>query len=108
MCWSATADLAAGGVIVAVGGGGVAGVGRRGDLLRATRPRGLGAHRMVGWVVWRGEDGAVSASGASAARVVWAVIALPLLPRLVPVAVLLASSAAGVVVRRQLLLLVGV
>ena len=92
MCWSADADLAAGSVIVAIGVGCVAGVRRSRDVPLAALPIVLGLHQIVESFVWRGVDGTVSASTASAARTLWAVIAFPLLPLLVPVAVLLASS----------------
>ncbi|WP_194892518.1 DUF6629 family protein [Catenulispora pinisilvae] len=107
MCWSPDADLIAGGVIAALGVGALAGVRRRTDLPLAALPLLLGTHQMVESVVWRGQEGTVSPSVASSARVVWAVIALPLLPLLVPVAVLLASSSAAATVRRQLVFLTG-
>jgi energy-converting hydrogenase Eha subunit E len=102
MCWSADADLAAGSVIMAVGVGCVAGVRRPRDIPLAALPLLLGLHQVVESVVWRGQDGMVSASAASTARTLWAVIAFPLLPLLVPVAVLLTSSPAARPVRRRL------
>jgi hypothetical protein len=84
MCWSATADLAAGGAVAAVGVVCVAHVRRVRDLPLAALPLLLGVHQMIESVVWRDPSGAVSA------RIAWAVIALPVLPVLVPLGVLLA------------------
>src|SRR5260221_4318212 len=102
MCWSADADLAAGSVIVAIGVGCVAGVRRPRDVPLAALPLLLGLHQIIESFVWRGQDGTVSAATASTARTLWAVIAFPLLPLLVPWAVLLASSPAAQQVRRRL------
>ncbi|WP_282204779.1 DUF6629 family protein [Kitasatospora fiedleri] len=78
MCWSAEADLIAGGAVAAVGAAAVvrAGVSRR--LPPAALPLLLGGHQLVEAGVW---------SGWAWARTVWAVIALPLLPLYVPAAV---------------------
>ncbi|MEB8344184.1 DUF6629 family protein [Streptomyces endophyticus] len=104
MCWSATADLVAGGAITAVGVGCVARAAR-------TRPRAvplaalpllLGAHQIIEAVIWN--DG----GGTGGAVTAWALIALPLLPIWVPAGVwcavapharrrLLVPLAAGVV-----------
>ena len=102
MCWSADADLAAGSVIMAVGVGCVAGVRRPRDIPLAALPLVLGLHQIIESVVWRGQDGTVSASAADTARTLWAIIAFPLLPLLVPIAVLLASSPATREARRRL------
>ncbi|MFZ3598050.1 DUF6629 family protein [Streptomyces sp. BH104] len=96
MCWSATADLVAGGAVTAVGVG---------CLTRAvrTRPRAvplaalpllLGAHQIIEAVIWN--DG----GGSGPAVVAWAVIALPLLPLWVPAAVWCAAAPPA---RRRLL-----
>jgi hypothetical protein len=87
MCWSATADLVAGSAVAAVGVVCVAQVRRLRDLPLAALPLLLGVHQLIESVVWR--DG----SGAAAARTAWAVIALPVLPVLVPVGVLCAAAA---------------
>lgn len=108
MCWSPDADIAVGSVITAVGAGGLAGVRRWTNAPMAALTLLLGLHQMIESVVWRGEEGTVSSATASAARIAWAVIALPLLPLMVPVAVLLASASASAVVRRRLKILVGV
>ncbi|MFE9629900.1 DUF6629 family protein [Streptomyces sp. NPDC006463] len=96
MCWSATADLAAGTVITAVGVVCVARTvraRRARDLPVAALPLLLGAHQLVEAAVWN-SDG-----GRSPAATVWAVIALPLLAVWVPLGVLYAAPPA---VRRRL------
>ncbi|WP_445270609.1 DUF6629 family protein [Streptomyces sp. DSM 41634] len=93
MCWSATADLAAGTVIAAVGVVCVARVRRARDLPIAALPLLLGAHQLVEAAVWS------SGGGCSAATTAWAVIALPLLPLWVSVGVPLAAAPG---VRRRL------
>jgi hypothetical protein len=85
MCWSATADLAAGAGIAAVGVACVAQVRRAGDLPLAALPLLLGAHQIVESVVWD------SGGGSGPATVAWAVIALPLLAVWVPVGVVCAA-----------------
>ncbi|MEV0226732.1 DUF6629 family protein [Streptomyces sp. NPDC050704] len=84
MCWSATADLVAGGGIAAVGVACVARVRRRGDLPLAALPLLLGAHQVVESVVWN------AGGGTGPATVAWAVMALPLLAVWLPVGVLCA------------------
>jgi hypothetical protein len=85
MCWSATADLAAGVAIGALGVAGVTRLRRARDLPLAALPLLLGAHQIVESVVWR------SGGGSGPATVAWAVIALPLLAVWVPFGVLLAA-----------------
>ncbi|WP_326609363.1 hypothetical protein OIE62_36720 [Streptomyces scopuliridis] len=85
MCWSATADLAVGAGITAVGVACVARVRRARDLPLAALPLLLGAHQIIESVVWR------SGGGAGPATLAWAVIALPVLAVWVPFAVLLAA-----------------
>ncbi|WP_327351428.1 DUF6629 family protein [Streptomyces sp. NBC_01304] len=87
MCWSASADLAAGAVITAVGVACVtrAARTRRRALPLAALPLLLGAHQIVEAFVWK------AGGGTGPATVVWAVIALPLLPLWVPFAVLYAA-----------------
>ncbi|MBO1332863.1 DUF6629 family protein [Streptomyces sp. VRA16 Mangrove soil] len=87
MCWSATADLVAGGAITAVGIGCVSRAARtrRAALPLATLPLLLGAHQIIEAVIWN--DG----GGSGPATIAWAVIALPLLPLWVPVGVLCAA-----------------
>lgn len=74
MCWSATADLAAGGAVAAVGVVRVA-------YVRRVRDLPLGVHQMIESVVWHDASGAVSA------RIAWAVTALSVLPVLMPLGV---------------------
>ncbi|MFJ8954471.1 DUF6629 family protein [Streptomyces sp. NPDC102381] len=83
MCWSATADLVAGGAIAAVGVGCVSRAARTRPraLLLAALPLLLGAHQIIEAVIWN--DG----GGSGPAVLAWAVIALPLLPLWVPVGV---------------------
>ncbi|MFD4411691.1 DUF6629 family protein [Streptomyces sp. NPDC058476] len=92
MCWSATADLAAGAGIAAVGVASVAQVRGKRDLRYlplAALPLLLGAHQIVESVVWD-SDG-----GSGPATVAWAVIALPLLAAWVPVGVVCAAPRAA-------------
>ncbi|WP_250568549.1 DUF6629 family protein [Streptomyces sp. CJ_13] len=86
MCWSATADLAAGTVITAVGVVCVLRVRRARDLPVAALPLLLGAHQLVEAAVWNAGGGCGPASTA------WAVIALPVLPVWVAFGVLLAAA----------------
>ncbi|WP_328876739.1 hypothetical protein OHT76_40355 [Streptomyces sp. NBC_00287] len=92
MCWSAEADLIAGVGIAAVGVACVARARRVRDLPLAALPLLLGAHQMVEAAVWAGDG------GTGPATVVWAVIALPLLPLWVPAAVLAAAPRPGLLV----------
>lgn len=85
MCWSATADLAAGSVIGALGVACVGGVRRPADLPLAALPLLLGAHQLVEAAVWH------RGGGGGTATTVWAVIAMPLLAAWVPLAVLSAQ-----------------
>ena len=103
MCWSATADLFAGGAVAAVGVAALASVRRGRDVLLAALPLVLGVHQLIEAVVWRGTDGDVGGGTAAVARTAWAVIAYPLLPVLVPVGVLLAVGATASPARRRLL-----
>ncbi|MET8473538.1 DUF6629 family protein [Streptomyces sp. NPDC006422] len=88
MCWSATADLVAGGAIAAVGVGCVTRAARvrpRAVPLAAL-PLLLGAHQIIEAMIWN--DG----GGTGPAVLAWAVIALPLLPLWVPLAVWWATA----------------
>ncbi|AYG78820.1 hypothetical protein DWB77_00929 [Streptomyces hundungensis] len=97
MCWSATADLIAGGAITAVGMASVASAARRPlDLPLAALPLLLGGHQIVEVVVWH------NGGGTGPATVIWAVIALPLVALWVPAAVLCAAPPGA---RRRLLIL---
>ncbi|MFE3788132.1 DUF6629 family protein [Streptomyces goshikiensis] len=86
MCWSATADLAAGTVITAVGVVCVLRVRRVRDLPVAALPVLLGVHQLVEAAVWN------AGGGCGPATTAWAVIALPVLPVWVAFGVLLAAG----------------
>ncbi|MFJ8624714.1 DUF6629 family protein [Kitasatospora sp. NPDC093550] len=95
MCWSAQADAVVGGVVVAVGVACLVRAHRAGlpeRLPLAALPLVLGLHQLIEALVWLGTDGDLSAGFAGAARTAWAVIALPLLPVLVPAAVWCATT----------------
>jgi hypothetical protein len=85
MCWSATADLAAGSAICALGVACVARVRRVRDLPLAALPLLLGVHQLIEAAVWHHEGGTGLATTA------WAIIAMPLLAAWVPLAVLAAT-----------------
>lgn len=86
MCWSPTADLIAGSAIVAVGVLAVASTRRLRDLPMAALPLLLGGHQLTEMVVWRNAGDGMSAVGGTAA-LLWVIIAFPLLPAYVPLAV---------------------
>jgi hypothetical protein len=90
MCWSPTADLAAGTVVAGIGIFGLTQVHRPRQLPLACLPLLLGVHQLVESVVWRGADGMTSQGTAHIAVLIWATIAFPLLPAFVPLAVLCA------------------
>ncbi|MFC1411369.1 DUF6629 family protein [Streptacidiphilus sp. N1-12] len=91
MCWSSTADLVAGGTVAALGVVALARVRRARELPLAALPLILGAHQLIEALVWWGAEGRLGAGPAAAARTAWALIAYPLLPALVPLAVLLVA-----------------
>ncbi|MER7844468.1 DUF6629 family protein [Kitasatospora sp. NPDC096077] len=98
MCWSAQADAVAGGTVAAVGLACLARVARSGRprrLLLAALPLVLGVHQLIEALVWLGTDGGLPSAPARAARTAWAVIALPLLPVLVPAGVRCAAGEPG-------------
>lgn len=94
MCWSPTADLVAGSAVAAVGVVCLVQVRRLGQLPLAALPLLLGVHQLIESVVWLGQQGRVGPGEAALARTLWAVIAYPLLPALVPIAVLLVAAPA--------------
>ncbi|MFB7617507.1 DUF6629 family protein [Kitasatospora sp. NPDC056181] len=90
MCWSAQADLIAGGLVSGIGVLCLVRTHRAGRperMVLAALPLVLGAHQLIEAAVWYGSDGGVPAVPAGWARTAWAVIALPLLPVLVPAGV---------------------
>jgi len=82
MCWSATADLVAGGAVAGVGVACLARVRSSRELPLAALPLLLGAHQIVESVVWE------SGGGSGPATTAWAFMALPLLAVWVPAGVL--------------------
>lgn len=84
-----TADLVAGSALIPVAAVSLAHVRERRELPFAALPAIFAAHQLVESLVWAHEDGHVSAGLAHAAAVAYVLIALPLLPTLFPVAVLL-------------------
>ncbi|MFJ9948743.1 DUF6629 family protein [Kitasatospora sp. NPDC091207] len=104
MCWSAQADLVVGGVVSGIGVLCLLRARRAGRPERlplAALPLVLGAHQLIEAAVWLGTEGDLPAGPAGWARTAWAVIALPLLPVLVPVGVRCAARDRA---RRRLLL----
>ncbi|MFF1921975.1 DUF6629 family protein [Streptomyces sp. NPDC058221] len=81
MCWSATADLAAGSAVAAIGVACVVRTRRVRDLPLAALPLLLGAHQIIESAVWHANG------GTGPATVAWAVIALPVLALWVPLGV---------------------
>ncbi|WP_035805871.1 DUF6629 family protein [Kitasatospora mediocidica] len=108
MCWSAQADLVAGTVVTGLGLACLARVRRARDLPLAALPLVLGLHQLLEAVVWLGADGGAGAGPTAWARTLWAVIALPLLPVLVPVGVWCATGRARVAAFAVLGVAVGV
>ncbi|MFJ9694452.1 DUF6629 family protein [Kitasatospora sp. NPDC101183] len=97
MCWSAQADLVAGGVVAGIGVLCLARAHRSGQPRRlplAALPLVLGVHQLIEALVWLGTDGQLPDALGGAARTTWAVIALPLLPVLVPAGVWCAADPA--------------
>jgi hypothetical protein len=91
MCWSPIADLVAGSAITAIGVAAVASVRRARDVPMAALSLLLGAHQLIESMVWRNAGDDMRAVGGTAV-LLWAVIAFPLLPAYVPLAVFWAAS----------------
>jgi len=87
VCFSASADLAAGACLVPLGVLSLAQVRAFREVPYAALPLLLGAHQLVESLVWGGADGDVGSTLAHVAAVAYVVFALPVLPLLVPVAV---------------------
>ncbi|WP_316525373.1 DUF6629 family protein [Kitasatospora brasiliensis] len=95
MCWSAQADAVAGGLVAGIGVACLVRAHRSGRPERlplAALPLVLGVHQLVEALVWLGTNGQLPDGLTGAARTTWAVIALPLLPVLVPAAVWCAAT----------------
>ena len=87
MCFSAEADVVAGLVVTTVGVDALRQVHLPAERALGALPVLLGAHLLVEAVVWWGETGEVAASTGRAARWIYLVFALCVLPVLVPFAV---------------------
>jgi len=88
MCWSPTADLIAGSAVILLGVVSVSSTRRPRDLPLAALPVVLGVHQLIESLVWRSSDGEIGAGIGHVATILWVVIAYPLLPAFVPLAVL--------------------
>ncbi len=100
MCFSLEADLAVGLALVPVGVMALREVRTPQELPFASLPLVFSVHQFLEGLVWAGADGRVSPGVQQAAVLAYLVIALPLLPLLVPVGVLLLEPRAS---RRRLL-----
>lgn len=89
MCFSVEADVVAGLLVLPVGVLALREVRRPRELPFAALPLLFAVHQLVEAVVWAGTEGSVSSGVQHAAAVAYLVFALPVLPFLVPVAVLL-------------------
>ena len=89
VCFSVQADLVAGAALLPVGVMSLREVRQRRELPFALLPMLFALHQLVESLVWAGVDGDVSASVQHAAAVAYVVYALPVLPTLVPLAVLI-------------------
>lgn len=94
MCFSMEADLVAGATIVPLGVLTLSHVREAREVPLASVPLLLGLHQLVEAGVWAGVDGSVPAGLAHAAAWVYVVLALPVLPLLVPTAVYLVEDRA--------------
>jgi hypothetical protein len=89
MCFSEQADLVAGGLLVPVGLLTLREVRHAREIPFAALPLLFAAHQLVEALVWAHADGDASARVGRAAALVYTLFALPVLPTLVPLAVLL-------------------
>ncbi|MCW2759658.1 MAG: hypothetical protein JWO46_3404 [Nocardioidaceae bacterium] len=89
MCFSVQADLVAGAAILPVGVLALREVRHRREIPFAALPLLFSLHQLVEALVWAGTDGDVSSRVQSAAALVYVLFALPVLPLLMPLAVLL-------------------
>ena len=105
MCFSAEADLVAGIVISGAGVDALRHVRDRKDLPLASLPLIFGAHQLIETFAWWGLDGRVPEEVGTVALWAYLVIALGVLPLLVPVAVYFVEPDPG---RRRLMVPFGV
>jgi hypothetical protein len=89
MCFSVQADLVAGIALLPVAALSLAEVRKARELPFAALPLLFAAHQLIEALVWAGVDGEVSTQVQDTAALVYVFIALPLLPLLMPLAVLL-------------------
>jgi hypothetical protein len=95
MCFSVESDLAVGVALLPVGVLALREVRQARELPFASLPLLFSAHQLVEALVWAGADGTVSPAVQQAATLAYLVIALPLLPLFLPVAVLLLEPRAA-------------
>jgi hypothetical protein len=89
VCFSEQADLVAGGLLLPVGFLALREVRHAREVPFASLPLLFAVHQLVEALVWAHADGEASAGVGRAAALVYALVALPVLPTLVPLAVLL-------------------
>jgi hypothetical protein len=89
MCFSVTADLAAGAALLPVAALTLREVRHWREVPFAALPAVFAAHQLIEALVWAQRDGRVSAETGHLAALVYVFIAWPLLPALVPIAVIL-------------------
>lgn len=89
MCFSIEADVVAGVAILPIGVFALREVRRPRELPFATLPLLFSAHQLVESLVWAGFDGQVSTRLQATAALIYVLFALPVLPLLVPLAVLM-------------------
>jgi hypothetical protein len=89
MCFSATADLVVGAALIPVAIASLREVRHSRELPFALLPMLFAVHQFVEAAVWAGQDGEVSSGAAEVAMRAYLFIAYPLLPTLIPAAVLL-------------------
>lgn len=89
MCFSAQADVTAGLLLLPVGLASLREVRRVREVPFAALPLLFALHQLIEAVVWAGAEGDVSAGVGKAAAVAYLTMALPVIPTLLPVAVLL-------------------
>jgi hypothetical protein len=89
MCFSLTADLSAGIALIPVAVLSLREVKHRRELLFALLPTVFAVHQLIEAAIWAGQDGDISTEAAHLAVFAYLFIALPLLPTLFPLSVLL-------------------